>query len=249
MTTEPQIDTLPTRLGRAIKKVETPQKISLSDVILGGQDGLVNVLGVILGVAAASSDPRIVIAAGLAATFAESVSMGAVAYTSNLADAALYESERAREYRHIQEIPKLEKNLADEIRILTDERLKRLADEVREKGYAVTIFGRKRPIPEINSDNKMTRSLGERLAVNTPIQGSAADLIKVAMINLDRRLKTEAPDAKMILQVHDELVVEAPVGEAEKIKAVVKEEMENAVMLDVPVKVDVGSGQDWGEAH
>lgn len=127
--------------------------------------------------------------------------------------------------------------------------IERTLEEVRERGYAVTIFGRKRPIPELNSDNKMTRSLGERLAVNTPIQGSAADLIKVAMINLRRRLADEAPDAKMILQVHDELVVEAPANDAEKLKAVVKEEMENAVRLDVPVKVDVGSGPDWGEAH
>ena len=82
---------------------------ALSDVILGGQDGLVNVLGVILGVAAATNDPRIVIVAGLAATFAESVSMGAVAYTSTLADADFFESEREREYRHIQEVPRLER--------------------------------------------------------------------------------------------------------------------------------------------
>jgi predicted membrane protein (TIGR00267 family) len=81
----------------------------LSDIILGGQDGLVNVLGVILGVAAATSDPRIVLVAGLAAAFAESVSMGAVAYTSTLADADFYESERAREYRHIQDVPHLER--------------------------------------------------------------------------------------------------------------------------------------------
>jgi len=82
---------------------------ALADIILGGQDGLVNVLGVILGIAAATSDPRIVLVAGLAATFAESVSMGAVAYTSTLAEADFYESERAREYRHIQEVPKLER--------------------------------------------------------------------------------------------------------------------------------------------
>lgn len=127
--------------------------------------------------------------------------------------------------------------------------IERTLEEVREKGYAVTIFGRKRPIPELNSDNRVTRSLGERLAMNTPIQGSAADLIKVAMINLSRRLAEEAPDARMILQVHDELVVEAPAGDADRVKAIVKEEMENAVRLDVPVKVDVGSGPDWGEAH
>src|SRR5512137_1022737 len=83
---------------------------ALADIILGGQDGLVNVLGVILGVAAATSDPRIVLVAGLAATFAESVSMGAVAYTSTLADADYYEAERAREFRHINEVPHLETN-------------------------------------------------------------------------------------------------------------------------------------------
>jgi len=93
------------------------QASGLSDIILGGQDGLVNVLGVILGVAAATSDPRIVMVAGLAATFAESVSMGAVAYTSTLADADYYEAERAREFRHITEVPHLEKNEIREIYI------------------------------------------------------------------------------------------------------------------------------------
>jgi len=93
------------------------QASGLSDIILGGQDGLVNVLGVILGVAAATHDPRIVLVAGLAATFAESVSMGAVAYTSTLADADFYESERAREFRHITEVPHLEKNEVHEIYI------------------------------------------------------------------------------------------------------------------------------------
>src|SRR5512136_3042864 len=91
------------------------QASGLSDIILGGQDGLVNVLGVILGVAAATSDPRIVLVAGLAATFAESVSMGAVAYTSTLADADYYEAERAREFRHITDVPHLEKNEIREI--------------------------------------------------------------------------------------------------------------------------------------
>ena len=91
------------------------QASGLSDIILGGQDGLVNVLGVILGVAAATSDPRIILVAGLAATFAESVSMGAVAYTSTLADADFYEAERAREFRHISDVPHLEKNEVREI--------------------------------------------------------------------------------------------------------------------------------------
>jgi VIT1/CCC1 family predicted Fe2+/Mn2+ transporter len=107
----PHIDNLPTELGEALRHFERAQssKASLSDIILGGQDGLVNVLGVILGVAAATSDPHLVLVAGLAATFAESVSMGAVAYTSTLADADFYESEREREYRHISEVPELER--------------------------------------------------------------------------------------------------------------------------------------------
>lgn len=109
------------------------QASALSDIILGGQDGMVNVLGVILGIAAATSDPRIVLVAGLAATFAESVSMGAVAFTSTLADADYYESERAREYRHIQEVPHLE---IDEIRSIyakkgfKDDLLQRIVDTI-----------------------------------------------------------------------------------------------------------------------
>jgi VIT1/CCC1 family predicted Fe2+/Mn2+ transporter len=109
------------------------QASGLSDIILGGQDGLVNVLGVILGVAAATSDPRIVLVAGLAATFAESVSMGAVAYTSTLADADYYEAERAREFRHITDVPHLEKNEVREIYIekgFEGELLDRIVDTI-----------------------------------------------------------------------------------------------------------------------
>lgn len=105
----------------------------LSDIILGGQDGLVNVLGVILGVAAATNDPRIVLVAGLAATFAESVSMGAVAYTSTLADADFYESEREREYRHIQQAPQLERTEIEKIyqnKGFKGELLKRIVDTI-----------------------------------------------------------------------------------------------------------------------
>src|SRR3989337_4337914 len=106
---------------------------ALSDVILGGQDGLVNVLGVILGVAAATGDPQIVLVAGLAATFAESVSMGAVAYTSTLADADFYESEREREYRHILAVPHLERREIQEIyaqKGFKDEMLERIVDTI-----------------------------------------------------------------------------------------------------------------------
>jgi predicted membrane protein (TIGR00267 family) len=115
MQREHQIETLPTKLGQAIHKIEAPQKISLSDVILGGQDGLVNVLGVILGVAAASSEPRIVLAAGLAATFAESISMGAVAYTTTIADRDFYLSEIEREKREIREMPELERQEIEDV--------------------------------------------------------------------------------------------------------------------------------------
>jgi len=121
--------------------------------------------------------------------------------------------------------------------------------EVEENGYSTTLFGRKRPIPELRSDNRNTRSQGERLAINTPIQGTAADLIKVAMINISRRLKAEGLKSLMILQVHDELVFESPLDEVEVVKALVREEMEGVVALKVPVKVDIGVGRNWGEAH
>lgn len=115
MTIEPKVETLPTRLGQAVRHVEPHAKLSLSDIILGGQDGLVNVLGVVLGVAAASSDPRIVVAGGLAATFAESISMGAVAYTSTLADRDMYLSEIEREKREIRDMPDLERKEIEDI--------------------------------------------------------------------------------------------------------------------------------------
>ncbi len=122
-------------------------------------------------------------------------------------------------------------------------------DETSRQGCAVTLFGRKRPIPELQSGNKATRSLGERLAVNTPIQGSAADIIKTAMINIGRRLKDGGFRAKMVLQVHDELVFEAPEDEAGRVRELAVREMEGAARLKVPLKVDVGVGKNWGEAH
>ena len=121
--------------------------------------------------------------------------------------------------------------------------------EVEANGYSTTIFGRKRPIPELASDNRGTRAQGERLAINTPIQGSAADLIKVAMINISRRLKAEGLSSLMILQVHDELVFESPEPEAGRVTELVREEMEGVIELKVPVKVDIGQGKNWGDAH
>lgn len=121
--------------------------------------------------------------------------------------------------------------------------------ETRERGFARTLYGRKRPIPELASRNSATRQLGERLAVNSPVQGTAADIIKIAMINISRRLKAERLETRMILQVHDELLFEAPLDEKEKAEALVRDEMQGAARLNVPLKVEMGSGANWAEAH
>jgi DNA polymerase-1 len=121
--------------------------------------------------------------------------------------------------------------------------------ETSEKGYACTLLGRRRPIPELRHHNRTIRQQGERFAVNTPIQGTAADIIKVAMINVWRRFRKEDLKARMILQVHDELLVELPESELDAVTAVVREEMEGAVNLCVPVKVEIGHGKNWAEAH
>ncbi len=120
--------------------------------------------------------------------------------------------------------------------------------EVRETGYALTLFGRKRPIPDMKSTNPTARSFAERTAVNTPLQGTAADLIKLAMIKLDREFEERRLHARMLLQVHDELVLEAPPEEAEEIASMVKREMETVYRLDVPLLVDTGIGENWRDA-
>ncbi|MGC3975836.1 MAG: DNA polymerase I [Nitrospira sp.] len=120
------------------------------------------------------------------------------------------------------------------------------------KGYTTTILGRRRPIPELQSGDPSQRGVGERMAVNSPIQGSAADLIKLAMIKVHRRLRDELPRCKMILQVHDELIFEVPDQELEQAKQLVKAEMEatgEALGLSVPLKVDAGVGCNWRAAH
>lgn len=116
-------------------------------------------------------------------------------------------------------------------------------------GYAVTYFGRRRFIPEILSTNKTVKALGTRIARNTPIQGTAADIIKLAMVRVYNRLKRELPEAKLILQVHDELIVEAPEAQAQKALEILKEEMQNAAKLDVPLTVDAKTGKNWYETH
>ncbi|RKY75584.1 DNA polymerase I, partial [candidate division KSB1 bacterium] len=121
--------------------------------------------------------------------------------------------------------------------------------EAKEKGYVTTLLNRRRYLPEINSENRRMREFAERTAINTPIQGTAADLIKVAMIRIWRQFKNRRLSAKMIMQVHDELVFEVPKAEVEEVKQVVRQEMENAIQLQVPVKVDIGVGANWLEAH
>ncbi len=119
----------------------------------------------------------------------------------------------------------------------------------KESGFVTTLFGRKRPVPELKSQNRNTRQLGERLAVNSPIQGTAADIIKSAMINISRRLRRESLKTRMILQVHDELLFELPEAELETARKAVREEMEGAAILSAPLKVEIGHGRNWAEAH
>ena len=124
--------------------------------------------------------------------------------------------------------------------------------EAKTKGYTTTILGRRRPIPELQSGDPVQRGFGERMAVNSPIQGSAADLIKLSMINVNRRLHDELPHTKMILQVHDELIFEVPEKKVEEAKRLVKSEMEatgKKLGLSVPLKVDLGVGKNWRAAH
>jgi DNA polymerase-1 len=119
----------------------------------------------------------------------------------------------------------------------------------RENGYVQTILGRRRYLKDINSQNAIVRGGAERNAVNAPIQGSAADIIKIAMINIHEKLISENWKSKMLLQVHDELVFDVHNSELEKIKPMIKHEMENAFKLNVPLDVDLGAGKDWLEAH
>ena len=121
--------------------------------------------------------------------------------------------------------------------------------KAREKGYAETVLCRRRTLRDINSRNATARQAAERDAINTPIQGSAADLIKVAMVKVDKALKAENLRAKMVLQIHDELVFDVPLGEAEKVKEIVTREMTTALDFGVPLEVGIGIGDNWLEAH
>ena len=127
--------------------------------------------------------------------------------------------------------------------------MKRVVEEAKERGYVSTLYGRRRELPELKSSNFNLRSFGERVALNMPIQGTAADIMKLAMVHADQRLRREMPEARLLLQVHDELIVECPAEESEAVSRILKEEMENAAALSVPLTVEVHSGHSWGEAH
>ena len=120
--------------------------------------------------------------------------------------------------------------------------------DAREKGYAVTLFKRRRPVPELKSSNFMQRSFGERVAMNSPIQGTAADIIKIAMVRVSRRLKEEGLASKLILQVHDELLVETKLEELEQVKEILRQEMMGAASLAVPLEIDMHTGDSWYDA-
>ena len=123
-----------------------------------------------------------------------------------------------------------------------------LVKDAKEKGYAETMFGRRRPVPELKSSNFMQRSFGERVAMNSPIQGSAADIIKIAMNRVNRRLSEELPDARLVLQVHDELLIEVKEEDAAAAGEILESEMKNAAKLEVELEVDMHQGSSWYEA-
>jgi DNA polymerase-1 len=126
--------------------------------------------------------------------------------------------------------------------------IQRTIEQAARDGYVTTLLGRRRPVPEIRASSRQTRSLGERLAVNSVMQGTAADIIKKAMVAIHARLRDEGRSAKLVLQVHDELLVEAPEAEVSAVKELLREEMCGAFPLDPPLEVDVGAGDDWHDA-
>jgi len=126
--------------------------------------------------------------------------------------------------------------------------IRRTVEQAEQDGYVTTLLGRRRPVPEIRASNRATRSLGERLAVNSVMQGTAADVIKVAMVRIHERLRAEGRGARLVLQVHDELLLELPEPETSAVKELVREEMVGAYPLDPPLAVDVGIGENWAEA-
>lgn len=126
--------------------------------------------------------------------------------------------------------------------------LRRAVDEARATGYTATLFGRRRYLPDLNSDNRQRREAAERMALNAPIQGTAADIVKIAMLKVDGALRDAGLASRMLLQVHDEIVLEIAPGEREAAEEIVRREMSDAVRLNVPLGVSVGDGTDWESA-
>lgn len=126
--------------------------------------------------------------------------------------------------------------------------MKQVVEEAKERGYVETLFGRRRYLPELKSTNFNMRAFGERVARNMPIQGTAADIIKIAMIRVSDRLEREGLKARLILQVHDELIVECPEEERDRVKELLTQEMEGAVSLSVPMVAEAASGRTWYDA-
>ena len=120
-----------------------------------------------------------------------------------------------------------------------------VVEQARQQGYVATLFGRRRALPELKSSNFNLRSFGERVALNMPIQGTAADIMKLAMIRVEQRLSGEGLAARLIMQVHDELIVECPAAEAPRVEALLQEEMQGVAQLSVPLPADAHSGPDW----
>ncbi len=123
-----------------------------------------------------------------------------------------------------------------------------IVEQTKEKGYVETLYHRRRYVPELKSNNYMVRQFGSRVAMNTPIQGTAADIMKIAMINVYNKLKEKNLKSKIIVQVHDELLIEASLEEEKVVKNILKTEMENVIKLDIPLKAEVSEGFDWYQA-
>ena len=126
--------------------------------------------------------------------------------------------------------------------------MKNIIELAKAEGYVETLFKRRRYLPELTASNHITRAFGERVARNAPIQGTAADIIKIAMVKVDKRLKDEGLSARLILQVHDELIVEAPAYESMIVAMILQEEMENAAKLNVPLVAEAKVGKTWFDA-
>ncbi len=144
----------------------------------------------------------------------------------------------ARKYidNYLSAFPKVKQYISD------------VVQQGREKGYVTTLFGRRRYVPELKATNKVTQAFGQRVCMNTPIQGTAADLIKLSMIKVSQRLRQEGLRSRLILQIHDELIIEAPENEADKAAEILKHEMENAYRFDIPLVAEVSRGKTWYEA-